>query len=289
MKKYLVLTALLCLGGLLMGSGWDAQTDQSGLGPFKADSVITNRVKANTGAAVDFGTDTIKATNIKVGTLFPKTGHLVTHKMDSLYLLNSSGGVATNNFIRLVNGDNPKIEFSDSSAGGTRYTDYISWDRTGGTGLRLPIITTATGADGELIQLVSSGNSVIYMEHGSAGTYNSLQSFNNAGSAYADLRLYGNPVTVYRTAAGVSVNSYIQLNGNDAPRMVFSDSTDGGARTLDSLCYNADAFTFSGAVSTPGITVGAGGAITKIVKVGSHLAIILGTDTLWAAKDTSGF
>jgi len=37
------------------------------------------------------------------------------------------------------------------------------------------------------------------------------------------------------------------------------------------------------------ITVGEGGTITKIIKVGSHLAIILGIDTLWAAKDTTGF
>jgi hypothetical protein len=43
-------------------------------------------------------------------------------------------------------------------------------------------------------------------------------------------------------------------------------------------------------VATTAFICGGGATIIKIVKVNSHLAIILsGNDTLWAAKDTSGF
>ena len=56
------------------------------------------------------------------------------------------------------------------------------------------------------------------------------------------------------------------------------------ADTIDVDSTNTDHM-----VINTNVVIGAGGTITKVVKVNSHLAIILGTDTLWAAADTSNF
>ena len=56
------------------------------------------------------------------------------------------------------------------------------------------------------------------------------------------------------------------------------------ADTIDVDSTNTDHM-----VINTNVVIGAGGTITKVVKVNSHLAIILGTDTLWAAADTGNF
>jgi hypothetical protein len=211
MKKYLVLTALLCLGGLLAASGWDAATNQSGLGPFTADSVITNKVKANTG----------------------------TLTIVSPYLSGrDSGQVAIRDTVRIT------------GAGGT---GRIWYDQTGGSWTTINTLATVKGTDGEMVQLVASGNSAIAMQASSAGTYTSQSHMNSTGMAFIPHKIQCSALDL--TGAG-------RDSGTVAVRDTFK---------------------------TKGLSVGGGTMLTKIVKVGSHLAIVFGTDTLWAAKDTSGF
>jgi len=89
----------------------------------------------------------------------------------------------------------------------------------------------------------------------------------------------------------------IAFNGS---AIVFQDESGGGVG-IGTATPNAKLEVIGNAIIDTNLTVnefvsigdslkiGSGSAITKIIKVGSHLAIILGTDTLWAAKDTTGF
>ena len=75
----------------------------------------------------------------------------------------------------------------------------------------------------------------------------------------------------------------------DSAEDVWNDSIAKVRNRLAADTLDIDSTDTDHVVVNTNIVIGAGGTITKIVKVNSHLAIILGTDTLWAAADTSNF
>lgn len=67
-----------------------------------------------------------------------------------------------------------------------------------------------------------------------------------------------------------------------------------GDATIDSTLVVNGVATFGNSIVIEQAFIGSGGIVisdtlNKMIKIGSHTALIFGVDTMWCAKDTSGF
>jgi len=265
--------ASYAIQGVIKGDQWDGSVDVNA-GRFELQSSGSVRdivyILANTGTAVS-----------------SSMLYMPTHiSLPNAIQINAQSNSTITNGIDFVTGAGSQLKYGIDFSGATidsadiRFSDGTLISDSFSTS---KLIATYADIDTFTDDVVFDSNLIIGTDASSASLWFNLR--RTMISSGEDIRF---PYT-YATFS-IFTNSVFRARFNSTGLGIGTPTPNAKLDVIGSAIIDTNLTVNEFASIGDSLKIGSGTAITKIIKVGSHLAIILpGNDTLWAAKDTTGF